>query len=219
MSDTGQYRSRRLVADLAGMVRLAYKALGEATAALLDIADTAAENATAAEKALYELREEIEDDASVVPADGSPTVDPRAIVVGVHVGTDVECLAALARQLVELAWARQSRQPLPSRLRLPLQGMGNLALTMVGKAGDVLESRESEAVADLLGDLHEIAQRQRLLYRRMLAEADQADQTDQAEPGDVADATLLSCCYQRCASHAVSLARHADLFADFMPTG
>ncbi|MFI6985942.1 hypothetical protein ACIBSV_46300 [Embleya sp. NPDC050154] len=213
MSEIGRYRSGRLVADLAGMIRLAHKALTEATAALLDIADTAAECTTAAEKALYELREEIEDDASAVLSGGLPAADPRAIVVGVHVGTDVECLATLARQLVELAWARQSRRPLPARLRLPLRGMGNLALTMVGKAGGVLESSESEVVADLFGDLHEIAQRQRLLYRRMLSE------TDEAEPGDVADATLLSCCYERCASHAVSIARHAALFADGSPTG
>ncbi|MFI6445686.1 PhoU domain-containing protein [Kitasatospora sp. NPDC050543] len=208
MSETGQDRSGRLLGDLAGMIRLAHTALGEATAALLDTADTAAENATAAEKALYELREEIEDDASALLLDGSPTADLRTIVVGVHVGTDVECLAALARQLVALAWARQSGQPMPARLRLPLRGMGNLALTMVAMAGDVLESTESETVADLLGGMHEIAQRQRLLYDQMLSEA------DQAEPGDVADATLLSCCYERCASHAVSMARHAAFFAD-----
>ncbi|MFI6845205.1 hypothetical protein OG535_05730 [Kitasatospora sp. NBC_00085] len=213
MSETGQCRSGRLLGDLAAMIRLAHKALGEATGALLDTADTAAENATAAEKALRELREEIEDDASAVLPDGSPTADLHAIVVGVHVGTDVECLAALARQLVELAWARQAGQPLPARLRLPLRGMGNLALNMVGKAGDVLESTESETVADLLGGMHEIAQRQRLLYDQMLSEA------GQAEPGDVADATLLSCCYERCASHAVSMARHAAFFAGSVPTG
>ncbi|BFV55365.1 hypothetical protein KCMC57_up04690 [Kitasatospora sp. CMC57] len=213
MSQTGPYWSGLLLGDLAGMIRLANKALGEATAALLDAADDAAEKATAAEKALHELREEIEDDASAVLPDASPTADPRAIVVGVHVGTDVECLAALTRQMVELAWARQSRQPLPPRLRLPLRGMGNLARTMVGQAGDVLEATEYETIADLLGGMHEMAQRQRLLYEQMLSEA------CQATPDDIADATLLSCCYERCASHAVSMARHAALFVGSRPTG
>ncbi len=210
MPETGQYRSGRLVGDLAGMIRLVREALGGATAALLD---TAADSATTAEKALYELREQIEADASAVLPDGSPAADLRAIVVGVHVGTGVECLAALARQLVELAWARQSKQPLPARLRLPLRGMAGLALTMVDKAGEALESTESEAVADLLGGVQEIAQRQRLLYQQLLSEG------DQGEPGDIADATLLSCCYERCASHAVSIARHTALFTDSRPTG
>lgn len=208
MSETGQYRTGRLLGDLAGMVRLAHRALSGATEALL----ATAADATAAEKALYELREEIEDDASALLREGV-SAGPGAIVVGVHVGTDVECLAALARQVIELARARQSSAPLPDRLRLPLRGMGDLALNMVGRAGATLESVEPEAVADLLGGMNEIAQRQRLLYRQMLSG------TDRAAPGDIADATLLSCYYERCASHAVSVARHAALFADSAPTG
>ncbi|WP_198042205.1 PhoU domain-containing protein [Kitasatospora azatica] len=163
--------------------------------------------AMAAEKALSELRERIEEDAAGVLRGGSPKVSDRhAIVVGVHVGSEVECLADLVEQLLRLAWSRQSTAPWPDRLRVPLHGMGAVALAMLAKAADLLESEDAEAGADLLTTSHEVGQRQRLLYELLLSGA------EPVAAGDIADATLLACHYQRCAGHAVSIARHAALF-------
>jgi len=207
----------RLPGRMAGTARLAHTALSRATEALLD-PESALDRAmavgrlVAAERALHELGEAIEDEAAAVLPYRSAAADARTIVVGLHTGHDLERLAELARQVVDIAGARQPR-PLPARLRLPLRGISGIALTMVAKAADLLESGEVAAAADLQGDLYEIGQRRRLLYQELLS-------TDHPVGApDTVDATLLSCHYESCADHAVSMTRYAALFAEPAPTG
>ncbi|MGC0314498.1 hypothetical protein [Kitasatospora acidiphila] len=206
----------RLIGELADLVRLASTALSEVADGLTvpqppaggTHAGTLEEGVTAAEKALSELRERIEEDAAGVLRNSSLQVSDRhAIVVGVHVGTEVECLADLVELLLRLAWSRQSAARWPDRLRVPLHGMGTVVPAMLAEAADLLESEDTEAGADLLATFHEVVQRQRLLYELLLSSA------EPAAAGETADATLLACYYQRCAGHAVSIARHAALFA------
>ncbi|MFJ6140690.1 PhoU domain-containing protein [Kitasatospora sp. NPDC092286] len=207
MAGNGRDGQRRLTGEPAELVRLAGAAMSEVMDGLTGSA-AVAEGATAADKALAELRERIEEDAAgVLPGRTAQRSDRHTIVVGVHVGTEVECLADLAEQLLRLAWSRQSAEPWPERLRLPLRGMGEVVLVMLAKAADTLEAEAAEARADLLAEQHEVAQRQRLLYELLLSGAEPAG------AGDSADATLLACYYQRCADHAVSVARHAVLFS------
>jgi phosphate uptake regulator len=208
MAGNGLEAYGRLTGELAELVRLAGTALSEVTDGLTGAA-TLEGGVTAAEKALSELREQLEEDAAGVLPGGSPPAWERpAVVVGVHVGTEVECLADLAEQLLRLAWSRQSAGPWPDWLRTPLRGMGRLVVAMLAKAADALESTDVEAAADLLGGLNEVAQRQRLLYELLLAGAEPAG------ADTVADATRLACYYQRCAGHAAAIARHSALFAE-----
>ncbi|GAA1222046.1 hypothetical protein GCM10009665_10330 [Kitasatospora nipponensis] len=216
MSGNEQEARGRLSDELADLVRLASTALGEVAAGLTVSRSRAGDTpvgsleggATAAEKALSELRERIEEDAAGVLPGRSPQVSDRyAIVVGVHVGTEVECLAELVELVLRLAWSRQSAAPWPEPLRGPLHGMGGVVGAMLAEAADLLESEDAEAEADLLARFHEVAQRQRLLYELLFSRA------EPAAAGDIAEATLLACYYQRCAGHAVSIARHAALFA------
>ncbi|MFG2908422.1 hypothetical protein ACGF13_25565 [Kitasatospora sp. NPDC048286] len=199
MSDVGGTGRRALVGELAGLVRLANTALGGATAVLTDPADGGA-GITAAEKALAELLTRVEEDAAVTP-DGR-----AAIVVGVHVGCEVEALGRLALRLLEAAWARQEREPFDERLRAPLIGIADAALDLVARSADALESGSAGDIADLLTRLHELGQRQRLLYELLLGEQG-------GDPVDVTDLVLLSCCYQQCADRAGAIARHAGLFS------
>ncbi|MET8629148.1 hypothetical protein ABZW30_36365 [Kitasatospora sp. NPDC004669] len=193
----GGYRA--LLGELAGLVRLARTALGGATTALTG-AEGDGEGIPGAEKALAELRARIEEDTA-------GTLGGRAeVVVGVHVGCEVEALGQLVQRLLEAAWARQGREPFDDRLLVPLRGIADAALDLVGRAAAALESGAPEAVADVLTELHEVAQRQRLLYELLL----RGEETD---PVDTADLVLLSCCYRRCADHAGAIARHAELFA------
>ncbi|MER7754990.1 hypothetical protein [Kitasatospora sp. NPDC097643] len=190
---------RALVAELAALVRLAHSALHGATAVLTD-PERDGGGVPVAEKALAELRARIEEDAAEAPGGRA------GIVVGVHVGTEVESLGQLAQRLLEAAWARQEREPVAERLRAPLRGIAHAALDLVERAAAVLESGEPADVADLLAQLQEVGQRQRLLYELLIRE-------DVADPVDTADLVLLSCCYQQCAAHAGSIARYAVLFS------
>ncbi|MCG6494329.1 hypothetical protein [Kitasatospora sp. A2-31] len=199
MSDGGDGTYRALIAELAGLVRLAHEALRGATAALADPVGPGAA-VPVAEKALAELRSRIEEDAA-------GALGGRAgVVAAVHVGTEVEALGQLAQRLLEAGWARREREPVGEHLRRPLCGIADAALETVARAADVLESAAPESVADVLTELHEVGQRQRLLYELLLRE----EGTDLV---DVADLVLLSCCYQQCADRAGAIVRHSVLFS------
>ncbi|MEE1786684.1 hypothetical protein PUR71_27840 [Streptomyces sp. SP17BM10] len=199
MPSDGHDAYRALITELAGLVRLAHDALRGATAVLTDPAgDTV--GIPAAEKALAELRERIEEDAA-------GAVGGRAgVVAGVHVGTGAEALGQLAQRLLEAAWARQEREPFAPHLRTPLDGIAHAALGVVARAADALESGAPEDVADVLAGPPEVGQRQRLLYEVLVRSED-------VDPVDAADLVLLSCCYQQCTDLAGAIARHAGLFA------
>ncbi|MEU6236988.1 hypothetical protein [Kitasatospora sp. NPDC047058] len=192
---------RALITELAGLVRLAHTALRGATDTLTRPAEEAAAGVRTAEKALAELRARIEEDAAGTLA------GPAGVVAGVHVGTEVEALGQLAERLLEVAWSRQERDRVDERLRAPLSGIADTALQLVAEAAGVLESGAPEGVADVLARLHELGARQRLLYELLVREPAPAD------PVDTADLVVLACCYQRCAAHAGSIARHAGLFS------
>ncbi|MDH6126358.1 hypothetical protein [Kitasatospora sp. GP82] len=193
---------------LVHLVQLAATALSRVSKAALDAEGSRAEQElAAAESVLVPLHEEIEDGASVLLAGRGPVPeDLREVVADAHVGGDVQQLTDLARRVGEIAWARRSRGPFPDPVRQPLRGMSSLAVEMVAKAGGALQQAAPETIADLHGGLNEIGQRQRLLYGQLLAAEPPFDRVD------VVDAVLLGCCFECCAGHALSVARHAVLF-------
>ncbi|GAA2269399.1 MULTISPECIES: PhoU domain-containing protein [Kitasatospora] len=198
-----------LVERLVAMVRLAETALSRAShVALETVAAAADQELAAAEAALQPLDDLIEDDAALLLAGhGTTPGDVRSVVADTHVGAEVQQLAEAIRRVGEIAWVRRTRGPLPEPARQPLGGMSSLALEMVAKAADALQNAEPEIIADLHTGLNEIGQRQRLLYGQLLSFEQPLERTD------VVDAVLLSGYFERCASHALALARHAALFA------
>ncbi|MEU9044650.1 MULTISPECIES: hypothetical protein [unclassified Kitasatospora] len=204
MSDGGGGGCPALVGELAGLVRLAHTALHGATSVLTDPAD-GGDGIPSAEKALAELLDRIEEDAAATPAGRA------GVVLGVHVGCEVEVLGRLAERLLEAAWARQEREPFGERLLAPLHGLAEAALDVVAQSADILESGAPEGVADVLTSVHEVGQRQRLLYELLLREHGTG-------PVDVTDVVLLACCFQQCADRAGAIARHAVLFSSVLRT-
>ncbi|MFD9123339.1 hypothetical protein [Kitasatospora sp. NPDC059571] len=195
-------------AHLARLVRLSGAALERAARAALAAPGAPVEQELdAAGRALGPLYEEVEAEAAALLDAARVPVGPRTVVAEVHVASDVQRLAELARGVGDIAWVRRGRDPLPERLRTPLAGMAGLAVSMVAAAGDLLADPRPAASADLHDGLNEMAQRQRLLYDRLLA--------DGSGPArlDMVDAVLLSGSFDRCAAHAVSAARHTALFS------
>ncbi|MFE7189553.1 hypothetical protein [Kitasatospora sp. NPDC057541] len=211
MSDGADAGHRALVDELAALVGLAHTALGGVTAVLME-PDDGEDGIAIAEKALGELLARVEEDAAATPGGRA------GVVVGVHVGCEVEALAQLTRRLLEAAWARQERGAFVERLRDPLRGLAGAALDLVARSAGVLRSGAAEGVADVLSELHEVGQRQRLLYGLLLREDVREDSREEAtDPVDVTDLVLLACCYQQCADRAGAIARHAVLFAQAGP--
>ncbi|MFJ9696329.1 hypothetical protein [Kitasatospora sp. NPDC101183] len=192
MAEGAEAEYRALVGDLAGLVRLAHAALRGVTAVLAG-PEAGHEGIAAAEKALAELRERIEEDAARAP--GGQT----GLVLAVHVGCQVEALGQIAQRLLEAAWARQEREPFDRRLRTPLNGLAHTALALVGQAADALETPAPEDEADARALLAEVERRQHQLYALLRGPDGTADAVD------VADLVLLSCCYRQCAGLAVAI--------------
>ncbi|GAA2804696.1 PhoU domain-containing protein [Kitasatospora sp. CM 4170] len=163
----------------------------------------------AAERAVRPLFEELEDDVTVVLAvEDARSQDLRELVAEIHIGGDLRHLADQARQIGEIASARRVRGPFPEELRTPLGGLTDLVVGMVTLAAAALREPSAATVADLHDGLNAAAQRQRLLYERIIDEGAAVD------PADVLDAVLLAACCARCVHHALSAARFAALFAD-----
>lgn len=194
------------LADQAELVAEALRRVTEA--ALGSPAVEVGRELEAAERAVRPLLEELEDDVTVVLAARSTTSEElREVVAEIHTGGDLRYLADQARQIGEIASARRVRGPLPEELRTPLGGLADLALGMVTKAAAALREPSAATVADLHDGPNAAAQRQRLLYERIIDEGAAADSTD------VMEAVLLAACFARCVQHALSAARFAALFA------
>jgi hypothetical protein len=80
--------------------------------------------AQAAVKLIGALRHTMEEDADTLVSNrsGGVRVVPGSVVLGAHVGTELEGLAEVTMQLVELAWLRQDLWPLSPSLRGPRSG-------------------------------------------------------------------------------------------------
>ncbi|MBP0450595.1 PhoU domain-containing protein [Kitasatospora sp. RG8] len=194
---------------LAGQADLVAEALRRVTEAVLGSpAVEVSRELEAAERAVRPLFEDLEDDLTVVLAvEGTRPQGLRDVVAEIHIGGDLRHLADQARQIGEIASARRVRGPFPEELRTPLGGLADLVLGMVTLAAAALREPSAATVADLHDGPNAAAQRQRLLYERIIREG-------ATDPTDVLDAVLLAACFARCAHHALSAARFAALFAE-----
>jgi phosphate uptake regulator len=195
---TSQHNGR-----LVRLVRLSGEAVDRAARAALAGSEVPVEpELDAAGRTLGQLYEEIEAEAAALLDSAGPPIEPRVLVAEVHVASHVQRLAETARGVGDIAWVRRERGPLPEGVRMPLSGMAELAVSMLGAAADLLATPRAVGAADLHDGLNEMAQRQRLLYERLLSA------TPAPTRLDVVDTVLLGGAFDRCAAHAVAAARH-----------
>jgi phosphate uptake regulator len=204
MTGSGCRRLTSLTAELAEQVRLVHRAIGEACVALLGARGVTAAHAQAAVRTLAGLCHEIEQDGSTVAARNQmgTAQDVRATVLGAHVGTAVEDLAEVVRQLVELAWQRRHRLPLSPQLRTPLQKMSQIVLQMLADTAQALEWGDTAVPGSASADLRAVRRYRDLLYEALVSPKVSADAVD------AVDATLLGCRFERCADLAASIVDH-----------
>lgn len=197
MVQPDDHRSGWIADRLAVALQAARTALSRATGVLLG--EEADDGMKAAERALHELRGEIEE---LEPA---RRTDLRSTVAVVHLGGDLERLAKLTQQIAEIAWARRSRQPLPEHIVSEVATMSDGVLALVQGAGRTaaLEPAAAvERVAALEQNLGTITRQQRLLDEALVSCTPPVDEVN------AIDLALLGRCYESFARHAVSAAGH-----------
>src|SRR5450631_3835761 len=152
------------------MTSLVGEAIASATQALLSSDLQVAERVIDADAAVDLLRENVDRRTVDLIARQQPVAgDLRALTTGLRITSDLERSGDLAVHVAKLARRKFPACAVPNELQATIKEMGRVAADIVGKAGEVVASRDAtraselEADDDVMDDLH------RTLLRTMLA--------------------------------------------------
>jgi phosphate transport system protein len=188
--------------QLVDMTRLVGQAISMATQALLSSDLAVAEAVIDADLAVDTLRENVERRTVDLIARQQPVAgDLRALTTGLRITSDLERSGDLAVHVAKLARRKFPANAVPAELQGTIRQMGEVASAIVGKAGDVVASRDAEAAAELEADDDVMDALHRTVLLTMLA-------PEWPYGIDTAiDLALAGRYYERFADHAVSVAR------------
>lgn len=127
--------------------------------------------------------------------------DLRALITSLRMSADLERMGDMAHHIAKLARMRYPATAVPPELLLTVQEMGRVAIKIVGKAIELIASRDTEAAKVLEKDDDEMD----ILHRKLFATLLDDKWTHGIETA--IDMTLIGRYYERFADHAVSIAR------------
>ncbi|MER7505925.1 phosphate signaling complex protein PhoU [Nonomuraea pusilla] len=191
-----------LTGKLVEMTRLVRSAISRATTALLDADLPLAESVISRDEEVNALFAEIETSIFDLMARQQPVaVDLRMVITALRMGTDLERMGDLAVHVAKVARLRHPDSAIPPEIRSTILEMGQIAETLVTKAGSCVASRDVDAAMELDEDDDAMDRLHRRLFRNILAK----DWQHGVEPA--IDITLIGRYYERYADHAVRVAR------------
>jgi phosphate transport system protein len=127
--------------------------------------------------------------------------DLRTIVTSLRMSADIERMGDLAHHIAKVARMRYPSTAVPAELSSTIQEMCDVAKKIIAKVIRVIETRDIEAALEIEKDDDEMDKLHRKLFVTLL---------DDSWPHGIEaaiDITLLGRYYERCADHAVSVAR------------
>jgi phosphate transport system protein len=191
-----------LVDSLVEMTKLVGSAMSRATTALLDADLQKAEGVISDDQTVDQLYREVEERAIELLARRGPVAaDLRLIVNALRMVADLERMGDLALHIAKVARRRYPSAAIPPELRATIREMGEIAVTIVAKAGEVIATRDVAKAAELERDDDVMDGLHRNLFTAMLSPGyDSGIET-------AIDVTLVGRYYERFADHAVSVAR------------
>ncbi|MGY1630147.1 phosphate signaling complex protein PhoU [Geodermatophilus sp. SYSU D01186] len=176
--------------------------LAKATTALLDADVTLADLVIAADDALDNTRESIEQRCFTLLARQAPVAtELRTVITAMRIASDFERMGDLAEHIAKVARMRFPESAVPQEVRPVFLQAGHVAESLVAKAGTVIAKQDVEAALELEDDDDVMDRLHRELFREVLSD-------DWPHGVETAiDITLLGRYYERFADHAVSVAR------------
>lgn len=205
MVQPDDHRIGWIVDQLAVTLRDVGTVLSRATAVLLG--DAADDGMRATVYALYALRTRIEEFVPV-PLTGPASSDIHATVAVAHLGGDLGRLSELTQQMTEIAGSRLGECALRAELRSAVEAMSVGVLSMIDRSSKTvtLESAvAADAASGLERELGAVEGLQRALDLVLVSTEPPVDDASAVE------LALLGRCYEGCARHAVSAARHVAM--------
>lgn len=127
--------------------------------------------------------------------------DLRTLVTSLRMSADIERMGDMSHHIAKVARMRYPEKAVPPELASTIQEMGNVAKRIIEKTTQVIETHDLHAAVELEKDDDDMDKLHRRLFVTLL---------DDAWPHGTEtaiDMTLLGRYYERCADHAVSVAR------------
>lgn len=188
--------------QLVEMTRLVGTAISSATEALLGADVSIAEDVIDGDVTVNTLRDRVERRTVDLIARQQPVAgDLRVLTTGLRITSDLERSGDMAVHIAKLARRRYPACAVPSELQGTIREMGVSAATMVGKAAEVIRTRDLALAGELESDDDVMDALHKTLLITMLA-------PDWPHGVDTAiDLALAGRYYERFADHAVSVAR------------
>lgn len=199
-----------LTTSLVGLTARVGSALGRATQALLDADLALAEQVIADDSLIDAFTAEVEARAFELLVTQQPVAgDLRTIVTSLRIVSDLERAGDYARHVATVARRRYPASAVPAELRGVVVEMGHLAQRILTKTGSAVASRSLRLAAEVEHDDDVVDGLHKQLFGVLL---------DESWGGGVEAAIDVVLCgryYERCADHAVSVARQVP----FLVTG
>jgi phosphate transport system protein len=185
--------------EMAGLVKVA---MVNATTALLTADLSLAEKVIADDSIIDDTQHELDARTiNLIARQGPVASDLRVLVTSLRMSADLERMGDLAHHISKLARMRYPATAVPPELALTLEDMGRVCVKIIEKVALVLESRDAEKALEVEKDDDEIDSLHRKIIQTLL------DPNWQHGIETAIDMTLLGRYYERCADHAVSIAR------------
>jgi phosphate transport system protein len=185
--------------QLAGLVK---EAMAHATTALLTADLALAEKVIADDAVIDEIQHELDAKTiNLIAIQGPVASDLRVLVTSLRMSADLERMGDLAHHISKSARMRYPATAVPPELALTIEDMGRVCGKIIEKVSIVLQNKDTNLALEVEKDDDEIDGLHRKIIQTLL------DPKWNHGIETAIDMTLLGRYYERCADHAVSIAR------------
>lgn len=189
-------------ATLVTMGEMVSTAMSRSTEALLKADVKLAEQVISDDEKLDTIQHELEARAINLMARQQPVAqDLRILVTSLRMSADLERMGDLCHHIAKLARMRYPEVAVPAELFSTIGNMGTTAVKIIEKSTQVVKTQDLQAAIELETDDDEMDKLHRALFVALL------DDSWSHGIETAIDMTLLGRYYERCADHAVSIAR------------
>ncbi|NBY38539.1 MAG: phosphate transport system regulatory protein PhoU [Actinobacteria bacterium] len=193
--------------DLTAMV---CTAISEATTSVLNRDLTIAEKVIETDDRIDDMQHELDGRIITIIARQQPVAtDLRALVTALRMSADLERMGDMAHHVAKITRMRHPETAIPTELIALIKNMGETALAIATKMGQVIATRNVDLALEVERDDDEMDQLHRQLISTLIA-----PQWSHGVESAI-DLTLLGRYYERFADHAVSVSRRVH----FLVTG
>ena len=210
MREQFQEELNAVSATLVQMAGLVQTAMENATTALLTADLALSEKVIADDAIVDEIQHELDARTiNLIARQGPVASDLRTLVTSLRMSADLERMGDLAHHIAKSARMRYPATAVPPELSLTIEDMGRVCSKIIEKVSTVLEKRDADRALEIEKDDDEIDALHRKIIQTLL------DPNWKHGVETAIDMTLLGRYYERCADHAVSIARRVH----FLVTG